>query len=149
MRDTLDSAMNSIRESVHDLHNASIDLEAAIKEAISGMKGYDITLIYEAEENMDDKIKHCFLATVKEALSNVHKHSNGNKVWVNINEHPAFYQCIVKDNGTKENAYTKGISAPGIGLENIQSRVESLGGKLLITNDDGYRLFIMIPKKEN
>ena len=148
VRDTLDSAMNSIRESVHDLHNASIDLEASIKEAIGGMKGYDIKFSYDVESDMDDKIKHCFLATVKEALSNVHKHSNGNKVWININEHPAFYQCIVKDNGTKEKVSANVISAPGIGLENIQSRVESLDGKLLITNDDGYRLFIMIPKKE-
>lgn len=147
VRDTLDSAMNSIRESVHDLHNASIDLEASIKEAISGMKGYDIKFSYGVDSHMDDKIKHCFLATVKEGLANVYKHSNGDKVWININEHPAFYQCIVKDNGTKHKATAKGMSSPGIGLENIQSRVDSLGGNLLITNEDGYRLFIMIPKK--
>lgn len=147
VKETLDSAMNSIRESVHDLHNASIDLEVAVKEVIGGMKGYDIEFIYNVDGEIEDGIKHCFLTTVKEAMSNVHKHSNGNKVWININEHPAFYQCIIKDNGTKSNHHNPVPAAPGIGLENIQSRVESLSGSLLITNDHGYRLFIMIPKK--
>lgn len=147
VKETLDSAMNSIRESVHDLHDASIDLEMGVREAVDGMKGYDVELIYDIDGDVADNVKHCFLTTVKEALANVHKHSDGNKVWISINEHPAFYQCIVKDNGTKNNV-SKGISqVPGIGLENIRGRVENLGGTLLITNEDGYRLFVMIPKK--
>ena len=59
-----------------------------------------------------------------------------------LNEHPAFYQLIIKDNGS----YIIYNNDNGIGLQNIRDRVTALNGSLNISVDDGFRIFISIPK---
>lgn len=142
IKDSLDGAMDSIRESVHNLHDASIDLEAGIKKSIDGLNGFEIFYHYDIDGEMDNSKRHCILAVVQEAVSNIIKHSNGTKVWININEQPAFYQCVIKDDGTKQGRR----NTPGIGLENMKNRVENLHGNINITNDDGFKIFVTIPK---
>ena len=80
---------------------------------------------------------------VKESLSNVMKHSNASEVSVTIVEHPAIYQLIIKDNGTK-GSYDRN---KGIGIQNIEDRVNALDGNMHISTENGFRIFISIPKR--
>lgn len=145
LKATLDSAMTSIRQSVHDLHDDSLDLRAMIEESISGVNDrFDVSLDYDLGENIPGKLKLCFAGIIKEGLSNAVKHSNGNKIDVVLREHPGFYQLMLEDNGSSGK-----ITENGIGLKNMTERAESVGGRISFTpSDKGFRIFMSISKQE-
>jgi len=150
INDTLSQAMNNIRESVHDLHNESLDLHQAICEVTDEFKEkYEITLTYDMSAAIPRNVKYCFLAITKEALANVVRHSNATCVTLYFCEHPGFYQLLVEDNGTDikvtEAQITKSQVA-GIGLSNMRERVEALGGTIAFLTDKGFEIRISIPK---
>lgn len=137
-------AMNSIRESVHDLHDDSIDLRQAILEATQAMReNYMIRIDYDMSKAVPRNVKYCFIATVKEAMSNVVKHSNADKIEIVLREHPGFYQLFIGDNGMVKKAKTQ---QDGIGLSNMRERVEMLGGTVNIDSENGFRIMINIAR---
>ena len=93
--------------------------------------------------NIPRNVKYCLISTVKEAVSNVIKHSNADKVTLLLREHPGFYQLCMEDNGTD---ISKSMDS-GIGLENMRERVEALNGTLRISTEKGFQIFITIPKQ--
>lgn len=143
VKDTLSEAMDSIRSSVHDLHEKSIDLQTEIQKLIDSFKFCPVKFDYEVETNPDKNIKHCFITVTKEALSNIIKHSNATYALAVIREHPALYQLIIQDNGSCSSFN----SANGIGLKNITDRVTAIGGNINISTDKGFKIFISAPKK--
>lgn len=142
IKETLSTAMDSIRNSVHDLHDESIDLYTEIQLLINNFKFCLVELDYDIETSIEKNLKYCFITVTKEALSNIIKHSNATKVSIILREHPALFQLIIKDNGTKS-IYN---SDNGIGLSNISDRVDAFNGNVNISNDSGFRIFISIPK---
>ncbi|MBR6968688.1 MAG: sensor histidine kinase [Ruminococcus sp.] len=143
LRGTLDSAMTSIRESVHDLHDDSIDLRRVIEDCIGTVDSrFTVTLDCDAGEHMAGEIKLCMIGVVKEGLSNAVKHSNGDKISIVIREHPAFYQLMLEDNGSCSE-----IRESGIGLKNMRDRAEALGGRITFTpSEKGFRIFMSVPR---
>lgn len=157
VNDTLGQAMNSIRESVHDLHDEAIDLRQAILEATREMaKEYELTIDYDMSAEVPRNVKYCFIATVKEAMSNIVKHSNADKILVILREHPGFYQLTVEDNGTAaqggrvrwETIQGEEVFGGGIGLANMRERVEALRGTFRVHCEKGFQIFISIPKEQ-
>ena len=146
LKNTLDTAMTSIRSSVHDLYDDSIDLEKSIKDSIRTVdERFEVKLDMDTDSDMPGRIKLCILGVIKESLSNAVKHSNGDKIFISVQEHPAFYRLLIQDNGS----CTK-ISQTGIGLENMQERARSAGGVINFTpSPEGFRIFMTIPKKNN
>lgn len=142
IKDTLSEAMDSIRSSVHDLHEESINLNVEIQKLIDNFNFCNVKLEYNLESSPKKNIKYCFISITKEALSNIIKHSNATEVWISLYEHPALYQLIIKDNGRNINV----SSEDGIGLKNIKDRVTALGGNVNISVNNGFRIFISIPK---
>ncbi|MGN0341256.1 MAG: sensor histidine kinase [Roseburia sp.] len=147
INETLNQAMNNIRESIHDLHNDSIDLRQSILDATKDMQPkYQVHLEYDVTGAVPRKIKYCFIAIVKEAVANILKHSNGDQVTIIIREHPALYQLCVEDNGNSAAGKPVDSLQDGIGLYNMRERVEALQGSINIENKDGFRIFITIGK---
>lgn len=141
--DTLNGAMNNIRESVHDLHDDSIDLRQVISETLKPMEeGYQVAFDYDMSPEVSREVKYCFITVVKEAVSNILKHSNATRVSVTLREHPAFYQLSVEDNGK----VSKKEKEEGIGLINMRDRVEVLGGTFRVSRERGFCIFISIRK---
>ncbi|MEG0378943.1 MAG: sensor histidine kinase, partial [Eubacterium sp.] len=143
IKETLSGAMDSIRSSVHDLHDESIDCYALIQELINHFDYCETSLDYDVHHHLPKKLRYAFIAIIKEALSNVVKHSNASKITIMIREHPALYQLMIEDNGT-----VKKTSKEGLGLENMADRVEALGGSINIKQENGFCIFISIPKEE-
>lgn len=143
LKNTLDSAMTSIRESVHDLHDDSIDLRKIIEDALKAVnERFNVKLDYDISDNTSGKIKLCIAGVVKESISNAAKHSNGNTLSVILREHPVFYQIMIEDNGKSSS-----IQDSGIGLKNMTERAESCGGRITFTpSEKGFRVFMSIPK---
>ncbi len=142
---TLNLAMDNIRQSVHNLYDTSIDLYLQLKMLTESFEFCEIVLDYNVEEIYNSQIKYAIIAIVKEALSNIIKHSNANKVDVSMIEHPAFYQLIIYDNGSKLCT----CDMDGIGLKNIAHRIDNLGGQFRVKTNKGYEIFITIPKGES
>lgn len=143
LRSTLDSAMTSIRESVHDLHDDSIDLRKVIEDSISAVDGrFTVNLDCDVSGNMAGNVKLCMIGVVKEGLSNAVKHSNGDRIIIVIREHPGFYQLMLEDNGNCSE-----IKEGGIGLKNMTDRAAALGGRITFTpSPEGFRIFMSVPK---
>lgn len=141
---TLGEAMDSIRESVHDLHDEAIDLEQALFQATKEMaESYQLTIDYDMSKEVPRSVKYCLIATVREAMSNIVRHSNADRVSIILREHPGFYQLTVEDNGTVAQP-----SGGGLGISNMKERVEALAGVFRIHCDGGFRIFISIPKEQ-
>ncbi|MFV0363766.1 MAG: histidine kinase [Suipraeoptans sp.] len=147
INDTLNTAMTSIRESVHDLHDESIDLEQSSDEVINAFTFCSVEFEYDMGLLVQREVKYAFLAILKEGLNNVIKHSSASKVIISMVEHPAIYQLTIWDNGSNVKGKHRDDNTTGIGLTNIEDRVENLNGKLRIHTDDGFRLFVTIPKQ--
>lgn len=146
LKETLNNAMTSIRSSVHELHDDSVDLKMAVSDCIQSMDGkYKIECDYDFTDAMPRDVKLCFIGIVKESLSNVVKHSSGEYVRIIIREHPALYQLTVQDNGECSGE----IKETGIGLTNMKDRAASLNGTIHIeSKKQGFKIFVSVPKKD-
>lgn len=146
---SLNQAMTSIRSSVHDLHDESLNLKEAAESLTSDFTFCPVTLHYDMGFEVPREIKYCFISIVKEALSNVARHSNATLVQITMREPPALYQLCIEDNGTlTESNLETLLPNRGIGLSNMNDRLKVLNGNLQITIQKGVRLFITIPKEQ-
>ena len=163
LRETLDTAMNNIRNSVHDLRDEAIDLKTALEEIAEPLKSdFNVTFEFDAEVGeISKEIKYATINIVKESVSNIIKYSKNENVDIRFYEHPSMYQIIVHDyavnhgdgsviDDKKVNRRTvpviDPVSGEGMGLENIRTRAEKLGGNATFTNENGFRVFVRIPK---
>lgn len=144
LKDTLNSAMTNIRNSVHDLHDDSINLKAAIDESLKEIsEKYSVNKTYDFSETMPKNVKLCFIGIAKECISNVVKHSSGDAVVLVIREHPALWHFSFSDNGKCDG----NIRESGIGISNIKERAESTGGIVNFSSDrKGFSVVVSIPK---
>ena len=151
LKGTLDTAMNNIRNSVHDLRDEAIDIPTAIEDIVKPLKeNRRLKLEVDISSEVDKDVKYAIIGVVKEAISNIIKHSDNENVDITLIEHPAMYQLVIHDYGVASGQPTSGSDADlrGMGLDNIRARIEGVGGNVLITTDDGFRIFVTIGKKE-
>ncbi|RAU96408.1 two-component sensor histidine kinase [Paenibacillus sp. YN15] len=142
LKATLSEAMDSIRQSVHNLYDESVNLQAQLQELADKFTFCTLEFDYEIQSNPDKRLKYALISIVKEGLSNIVRHSDATWASVALREHPAFYQLVIRDNGRVKEVNMES----GIGLKNIESRVEAFHGIMRILSKDGFALFISIPK---
>lgn len=168
---TLNEAMTNVRQSVHDLHDESVNLKEVMESLAEEFRFCPVQLTYDMGYDIPKEIKYSFIAITKEALNNVMRHSNANEVKILTREYPGLYQLIIEDNGTsderirpngdreeyaeKESAgktgntrKTENTECSGIGIKNMKKRVRMLGGTIQIQKENGFRIFITVPKNE-
>ena len=168
---TLNEAMTNVRQSVHDLHDESVNLKEVMESLAEEFRFCPVQLTYDMGYDIPKEIKYSFIAITKEALNNVMRHSNANEVKILAREHLGLYQLIIEDNGTsderirpngereeyaeKESAgktgntrKTENTECSGIGIKNMKKRVRMLGGTMQIQKETGFRIFITVPKNE-
>ena len=143
LEDSLNHAMNSIRNSVHDLHDEAVNLEEVEKSLVHEFTFCSVQMVYDMTREVPREVKYCFISITKEAFANIMKHSNATKVQLILREHPGLYQLCIEDNGT--NTFYDPEKS-GIGIVNMKERVNALGGTIQIFTDKGFRIFITIPK---
>lgn len=147
LSDTLNNAMTTIRRSVHDLHDDSVDMKQSLRDAVKPLRdnGLTVRAEFDCSENIPNKVKLCIISIVKEGVSNIIRHSSADKASVILREHPVFYQLMIEDNGE-----CSGVSSGnGIGLSNMRDRVENFGGIIKISSGKkGFRIFITLKKEK-
>ncbi|MGI6153334.1 MAG: sensor histidine kinase [Christensenellaceae bacterium] len=147
LNETLTGAMNSVRESVHGLRDESFDLQGMIETSMRDFSEVSCSLHFDMEKYAPQSVKYCFAAVVREAFSNVVRHSDATRVNIDVQEHPAFFRLRFSDNGTVQKSAAEAMQA-GMGLDNMRERVQSLGGQLNINREKGFHIHITIPKNK-
>lgn len=147
LEQTLNEAMTSVRKSVHDLHDESVNLKEVLESLKEEFTFCQVQMEYDMGYDIPKEIKYSFIAIVKEALNNVMRHSNATVVHVLVREHPWLYQLIIEDNGTMEKEEKDIAESDGIGIQNMKERVKMLQGTMQVQKKSGFRIFITIPKQ--
>ena len=145
----IDTIYNQVRDLSHGLDPNSIteiefyQLAEKIFETIEkhGIKVEKHLFISERIDQLNDSILLNIYRILQEAISNIIKHSQANKVHIEILEHENYLMINISDNGKGLN--NKNYS--GIGLENIKTRVSNLKGTILLKSNDGLSIEIKIP----
>ena len=126
------------------------DVYADVVESLINKKCEDSDLNYEFQNDeqinweaiSDDKKVH-FYRIIQESMQNIRKHAKANKVNVNFVRDDNSLQLIVEDDGVgmKVNKVKRGI-----GVKNIKSRVQQMGGDVNISSEvgKGTRIFVKI-----
>ena len=128
LEESLNGAMNSIRSSVHDLHDDAVNLEDAIKGLVKDFSFCPVTLTYDMSRQVPREVKYSLISITKEGLSNVMRHSNADSVNILLREHPALYQLCIEDNGTL------GSKIPDIQTDADSNKMETVSGGMGLSN---------------
>ncbi len=148
LQKSLSDGMDEVRSSIHDLHDASFDLQAEMRSKIGAFLFCPVKFRYNVDIEPPVPIRGAFLNILREGLSNIARHSDATEVTVIVMEHPAFYQLVIRDNGhvdigrDKEDDVSDGMGIPG-----IRKRVAELGGQFSVNRKNGFELFISVPKE--
>lgn len=142
---TVHEALDTVRASVHDLHDDAFDLEAQLKRAVDDSNDLSIKLEYHAE-NIPASVGYCFIAIAREAISNTLKHSNASYIEVSVLEQPGFYRLTLIDNGSDVDLCDPESYKTGIGLRTMEDRVRNLKGIFRAEMKNGFRIVASIPK---
>ena len=138
------------------MYDESVDLYSQIKQIIKEFTFCKVNFEYDITNTPPIALRYCFISITKEALANIIKHSNASQANITIREHPALYQLIIRDNGTISKQNNDQISniqksleyRDGLGIRNISDRVKGFNGNLNISTEDGFKIFITIPKSK-
>jgi len=144
--DTLGEAFDSIRQSVHGLHDEAFDLHTQLSAISQEQTAFEVQLDFKAED-LPQNVAYSFLAIVREALSNVSRHSDATAVRISVMEFPGLFQLTIKDNGNRFPATSSSHKdSQGIGLQTMEERARSLGGVFRTSYDRGFKVFASVPK---
>jgi len=155
-QEVLQQLSKEIRTMSYLLHPPLLDetgLSGAISWYIAGLKersGLDIEFsVSESVGRLPAKMELALFRIMQECLTNIHRHSGGQKATVRISRGPDDIRLDVIDNG-------KGISADrlvavqaqrsGVGLTGIHERVRQLHGVTSIQSDaSGTHVSVILP----
>lgn len=97
---------------------------------------FETNLTKRIADNLEINLYYLFY----ELINNATTHSDGNNIFIQLVEHDNFLYLSVEDNGLE---FDHDENSDGIGLKNINARVEYLGGKLTIESNKSETTFLI------
>ena len=148
----ISTVAQEIREVSHDLMPSSI-LDFGIKSALDSLinrlsKSSDIS--FETDINVTDEVPHLsqsqalnIYRIIQESIHNGMKHGKADIFKISLNEEESYVSLKIADNGAQSNQKV----GAGIGLENMNARIQSMNGRLEINDlsEEGYEVSAWIP----
>ena len=141
--DTLGDAITEVRRISRDLRPAVLDdlgLGPAIKtlveefEVRTGINSNFETVVFR--NRLDNEAKIALYRIAQEALTNVERHAGATRIEVGLRGHRHGATLLIRDDG-RGLSNTQSATSTGLGLRNMQERMEQLGGKLVIRDAKG------------
>ncbi|HEV7347415.1 sensor histidine kinase [Telluribacter sp.] len=149
----MDKAIRDLRLISHNLmppEFMTLGLTEALREttqrlqASSGLRCLFIS--YGKEQRLDHPTELTIYRIILELINNTIKHAKASQVTVQLIFYPENVTLLVEDNGR---GYPKGKQSSGIGLRNIRSRVDYLGGQLWVdTGERGTTVTLEVPIRQ-
>jgi len=151
--DELKSIEEDIRKVSHELNTDFVSgssFTSIIKTLVETQtKAYQLKYVLRNDDNIDwdsvsNKTKIHFYRIIQESLQNIYKHANATEVNISFKLKNNVICLSISDNGS---GFDVNKARKGIGLKNINSRVNEINGKLEIesNNDSGTELIIEAP----
>jgi len=137
--------------SPHILENYG--LTAALKTFIDQLNNSDKIKIELRIDNLNRfELKHelTVYRTITELINNTIKHANSNKIEISFEQTGDILKIRYEDDGSGFSKLNTLNDNNGMGIQNIQNRIESLGGNITFSNAEngGMKAAIEIPYKE-
>ncbi|GFD71755.1 hypothetical protein KUL113_11750 [Tenacibaculum sp. KUL113] len=138
----LDAVKENVRNLSHQLSSVSFDkvpfkdqiinlvsdyFEPDFKIKVNGLQNYDWTTI-------NNSIKRLLYLSIRESIQNCKKHAKASKITINFSVRKKYVHLGIIDNGI---GFNTTVNKKGIGLQNLQERIEELNGKLTINSEVG------------
>ncbi|MFC0558957.1 sensor histidine kinase [Halalkalibacter alkalisediminis] len=141
---TARTALKEVREMVSDMRGAKLEDEMIHVHQI--LKAAEMEFIFEGNAKLRNTplyVENVVSMCLKEAVTNIIKHSQATICRVSIHESPAELQILVQDNGVG----ISNINEPpkGHGLRGMRERLEFVNGSLDIVTSEGTILDIRVP----
>jgi len=125
-------------------------LSAGLQNYISMIgKNHPVAIKFETlgEEIKDQQVGAMIFRIIQELITNSIKHAHCDKISIELNVSSLFIEIIYRDNGV---GFDLNNIKPGLGLSNIQSRVDSLSGHIQVESDrTGTFYSISLPYKSS
>ena len=134
----------------NDFFNSNASFKIIIKDLFEGFSGtYNIKIdLYIDDkiiwEKIETNIKMNLYRIFQESLQNIHKYANADLIIVKIIKSETEISISIKDNGI---GFDINKTKDGIGLKNMQSRIKSINGTIMIHSkkDIGTNLIMVVP----
>ncbi len=142
-------AMESMRDIVwsidsrKDKYENLIDRMRHFAEKNLENKNIDHTFLVEGidlSNPIDPQLRQNIYLIFKEAITNILKHSNADKVDIRFTRKSNITQLSIKDNGNHVNAG----KSDGMGLKNMEMRAKALGGKFEVEAGKGFEVKVSL-----
>src|SRR5712671_4298378 len=151
----IDRAIQQVRSMSHLLHPPLLDevgLLSALSWYMEGLtKRSGIQTSFEVQPDfprLAPELETAIFRIVQEALTNVFKHSEARKVWLNLSRRDSEMIVSVRDDGKGIKKRTADLQPDsiGIGLGGMRQRAKEFGGELRLSNaQPGTLVELVIP----
>ncbi|HKL64974.1 MAG TPA: cache domain-containing protein [Roseovarius sp.] len=148
----LSTAIQEVRRISRDLRPGALDdlgLGPALKalsedfDRRTGIATEFDTVVFR--NRLDDEAKIALYRVAQEALTNIERHSGATRVHIDLRGHAGGGTLRITDNGCGIDASRAGAGG-GLGLRNMQERVEQIDGQLAIRSSvDGTEIEATVP----
>ena len=115
----------------------NLGLEIALKELCEAMTQKQFTIQFEAfnlSENIPFKTQMALYRIAQESISNITKFAQATNVIVQISQNNNVLNLTIEDDGI---GFDKSEIVYGLGLKNIQNRVQLINGTVEIASNKG------------
>ncbi|EHE7894475.1 histidine kinase [Vibrio parahaemolyticus] len=140
---SLVTAINEVRHISHQLRPSALDdigLEAALTTLLQDFhshSGIDIDSHFDTQQHkLTSEVATTLYRVAQESLNNIEKHAKAKKVTVILQKMGNMLQLLIRDDGVGF-VVNQAVHRQGIGLRNMQERVEFIGGEFELMSELG------------
>jgi two-component system sensor histidine kinase DesK len=135
-------ALQEVRRAIHGFRGESVEQELATGRAALAAAGVELVTTV-GRLDLPGETERALALGVREALTNVIRHSRATRCEVAAEYGPGTVRLIVQDNGVG------GPSGEGAGLSGMRTRLAEVGGDLRRDGSRGTRLVLSVPRAES
>ncbi|HET8838650.1 MAG TPA: sensor histidine kinase [Flavobacteriaceae bacterium] len=146
----IDDAYKKVREIAHEKNSGVMAKEGLLPAVeqlarkVSNARGVKITVQgFDLKSRLESGLEITLFRIIQELITNIVKHANATEATVSMTNHRDYLNIIVEDNG-KGFDLKKGIGKDGMGLSNIEKRIEHLDGTMEIDTSENKGTSIII-----
>lgn len=138
----LTNSAAQLRETVHNMKPLEVMGINRLKDICNGYTNFKVEFgIYGDTSSIPAHLWSILEPCLKEALTNVSRHSHATKVVVTMDINPHIVRLSIIDNGIGSN--NDGV---GIGIRNLRQRAQAVGGNISTDyRDKGFSLICVLP----
>lgn len=139
----LSEALDSLRETVHDLRPRPESDAAALRRLAAEFRFCPVSLSFDERRfaALREAVREACVGAVRELLTNAARHSQAGAITISIaQEEGGRIRLSYADDGIGASRVREGL-----GLAGIRSRVEALGGAVTVSGELGFKLYCVIP----